>query len=70
MKLECQAFWDFGAKLGVETIEAVVKGSTLCAELGLDMNNATGAISFAMECYQRGPDNRARYRRDETGMGR
>lgn len=53
-KLECQAFWDFGAKLGVETIEAVVKGSTLCAELGLDMNNATGAISFAMECYQRG----------------
>lgn len=53
-KLECQAFWDFGAKLGIDSIEAVVKGSTLCAELGLDMNNATGAISFAMECYQRG----------------
>ena len=52
-KLECQAFWDFGAKLGLDTVAAVVKGSNLCGQLGLDMNNATGSISWAMECYQR-----------------
>lgn len=53
-KLECQAFWDFGAKVGLESVEAVIKGSTLCGELGLDMSNATGCISWAMECYQKG----------------
>ena len=53
-KLECQAFWDFGAKVGAESVAAVVKASALCGELGLDMNNASGAISWAMECHQRG----------------
>ena len=53
-KLECQAFWDFGAKLCVENISAVIKGSNLCGELGLDMNNVTGSISWAMECFQKG----------------
>ena len=53
-KLECQAFWDFGAKLGMETVGAVVKSSNLCGQLGLDINNVTGSISWAMECFQRG----------------
>lgn len=53
-KLECQAFWDFGAKLGADNVAAVVKSSVLCGELGLDMNNASGAIAWAMECWQRG----------------
>ena len=53
-KLECQAFWDFGAKLEIDSIATVIKGSNLCGQLGLDMNNATGSISWAMECFQRG----------------
>lgn len=53
-KLECQAFWDFGAKLEIDSVATVIKGSNLCGQLGLDMNNATGSISWAMECFQRG----------------
>jgi aldehyde:ferredoxin oxidoreductase len=53
-KIECQNLWDFGTKLGIEDLAAIIKASALCFELGLDINNATGAISWAFECYQKG----------------
>jgi len=53
-KIECQNLWDFGTKLGFDNLAAVIKASALCFELGLDINNASGAISWAIECFQRG----------------
>lgn len=53
-KIECQNLWDFGSKLDIDQMPDVIKVSALCMELGLDINNATGAISWAFECFQRG----------------
>jgi aldehyde:ferredoxin oxidoreductase len=53
-KIECQNLWDFGTKLGIDNLAAIIKASAICFELGLDINNATGAISWAFECYQKG----------------
>jgi aldehyde:ferredoxin oxidoreductase len=53
-KIECQTLWDFGAKLGMEDVSAIIQASILCGQLGLDIDNVSGAISWAMECFQRG----------------
>ncbi len=53
-KIECQNLWDFGAKLGMDDAPAILKASALCTQLGLDIDNASGAISWAFECFQRG----------------
>ena len=53
-KIECQNLWDFGAKLDINSFPGVLKSSSLCSQLGLDVSSTTGAISWAFECYQRG----------------
>ena len=53
-KIECQNLWDFGTKLGIDNLPGVLKASSVCGQLGLDIDNATGAISWAFECFQRG----------------
>ena len=53
-KIECQNLWDFGNKLGMDRLEGVIKASFICTEMGLDINNASGALSWALECFQRG----------------
>jgi aldehyde:ferredoxin oxidoreductase len=52
-KIECQNLWDFGTKLGMDNLEGVIKASQICTQLGLDINNASGALSWAFECFQR-----------------
>ena len=53
-KIECQNIWDFGAKFDVDSLPAILKASALCTEYGLDISSASGVISWAFECYQRG----------------
>lgn len=53
-KIESQTIWDFGAKLGIDDPAAILRLSLLCSELGLDIDNTSGAISWALECSQRG----------------
>lgn len=45
---------DFGVKLDIDNIEAITVAHFLCSQYGLDIDNAAGAIAWAMECYQRG----------------
>ena len=45
---------NFGGKLALDYPPALIKAHALCNQLGLDEDNATGAISWAFECYQRG----------------
>ncbi|MFX0202105.1 MAG: aldehyde ferredoxin oxidoreductase family protein [Candidatus Hodarchaeota archaeon] len=44
----------FGAKLNIFDPAAILKLRSLCNQYGLDTDNATGAIAWAFECYQRG----------------
>ena len=53
-KIEHENLWDFGTKLGIDSLPAIIKGSSLCHQLGLDIDNVSGAISWAFECFQRG----------------
>ena len=45
---------DFGAKLDLPDPKNVLKAHGLCTELGLDVDNASGAIAWAIDCFQKG----------------
>jgi aldehyde:ferredoxin oxidoreductase len=45
---------DYAAKCGIDYPAAIIKAHTLCNQLGVDVDAAAGAISWAFECYQRG----------------
>ncbi|MCK4636397.1 MAG: aldehyde ferredoxin oxidoreductase family protein [Methanomicrobia archaeon] len=45
---------NFGAKLDLADAKTVLKAHALCNDLGLDVDNVSGVISWAMECYERG----------------
>lgn len=52
--IECNDLWNFGGRLAIDYPPAIIKAHHLCSEYGLDQDNASGAIAWAMECYQRG----------------
>jgi len=57
--LACEGFelndiLNFVGKLEIDYPPAVIKLHSLCSEFGLDQDNASGAIAWAFECYQRG----------------
>jgi len=45
---------NFGAKLDMPDAKTVLKAHALCNDLGLDVDNASGVIAWAMECYEKG----------------
>jgi aldehyde:ferredoxin oxidoreductase len=45
---------DFGAKLDMSEPADVLRAHALCTELGLDVDNASGVIAWAIDCFQRG----------------
>jgi aldehyde:ferredoxin oxidoreductase len=45
---------DFGAKLDMSEPTDVLHAHGLCTELGLDVDNASGVIAWAIDCFQRG----------------
>ena len=50
---------NFAGKLAVNEPTAIIKLNSYCNELGLDMDMVSGAIGWAMECYQRGILNKS-----------
>ena len=53
-KLECQLLWDFGNKLGLSDPAGIIKAAASTHKLGLDADNTSGAIAWAIECFERG----------------
>ncbi len=53
-KLEGNSCGDFGGRLAVEDPAAVLRAHELCQLFGLDVDNTSGAIAWAFECYQNG----------------
>jgi aldehyde:ferredoxin oxidoreductase len=43
-----------GSQLGCDDLDVVMRANALCNDLGLDVIDMAGVISFAMECYERG----------------
>ncbi len=46
--------YPFTSKIDNDNLAATLKMATMCDQLGLDTHSTGGAISFAMECWQRG----------------
>ena len=45
---------NFGAKLDLPNPRHVLKAHALCNELGLDVDNASGVIAWATDCFEQG----------------
>ena len=54
VRLEYESLFALGSLCGVSDPDAVLRGSRLCDELGIDTISAGGTIAFAMECVERG----------------
>ena len=55
----CEGFqanlvWDYLAKLDINDRAAAVAIQATCSDLGLDIDNSSGVIAWAMECYENG----------------
>lgn len=51
---EYNSLSNFGCRVDVDYLPAIIKAHVLCSQYGLDVDNASGAIAWAMECYERG----------------
>ncbi len=51
---EYETLGAFGSNCGVEQVEAIMKANELCCRYGLDTISTGVAISFAMECFEKG----------------
>lgn len=45
---------NFGARLNIPDAKSILQLHGLCDDWGLDTDNASGVIAWAMECYERG----------------
>ena len=51
---EYETLGAFGSNCGVDQVEAIMKANELCCRYGLDTISTGVAISFAMECFEKG----------------
>jgi aldehyde:ferredoxin oxidoreductase len=54
LKAEANSVWNFGGKLAIDDAAAILKAQEECCQLGLDIDNASGVIAWAMSCFQDG----------------
>ncbi|MCK4394426.1 hypothetical protein KAX17_16105 [Candidatus Bipolaricaulota bacterium] len=55
--LHANSVTDFGTRLGIGDPEAIIAAHGLCNDYGLDIDNTSGVIAWAMEAFQRGALN-------------
>ena len=51
---EYDTIYSFGSNCGVDRFDAIMAAEKLCDEYGMDTISTGVAVSFAMECYERG----------------
>jgi aldehyde:ferredoxin oxidoreductase len=51
---EYETYYALGSNCGVDRVDAIVAAEELCDQYGLDTMSVGLAVSFAMECYERG----------------
>ena len=52
LKAEANAVWNFGGKLAVNDVGAILKAQEECGQLGLDIDNTSSVIAWAIDCFQ------------------
>jgi aldehyde:ferredoxin oxidoreductase len=57
--LQIASVHNFAAKLDLFDPETILKAHALCNDLGLDEDNASGAIAWAFECFEKGAITKA-----------
>jgi len=63
-KVEANTVWNFGGRLAVNDPTAILKVQEECCQLGLDIDNTTGTIAWAIDCFQ----NKLISKRDTDGL--
>jgi aldehyde:ferredoxin oxidoreductase len=53
-RMEYDNLWALGPNCGVDRLDAIVKASELCNYYGLDAQSTGVAISFLMDCHEKG----------------
>jgi len=51
---EYETLWAFGSECGNDNLDAIIAADELCDRYGMDTISTGVAISFAMECFERG----------------
>lgn len=54
LKGEASTVWDFGGKLAIDDVSALLKAQVECDQLGLDIDNTSSVIGWAVDCFQNG----------------
>lgn len=52
LKLEANAQLNFGGKLAIDDPTAILKAQEECCQLGLDIDNTSSVIAWAIDCFQ------------------
>jgi len=52
--IQANSVQDFGAKLDIRYVPAIIKAHVLCNEFGVDIDTAAESIGWAFECYEKG----------------
>ena len=52
--LEYETLCSLGSKCGNSNLASIIKANVICDSMGMDTISAGGAISWAMECYEKG----------------
>jgi len=53
-KCEGNTVWDLGTRLAIEDPDAILELFSLCQKKGFDIDNLSGVVAWAIECYQKG----------------
>jgi aldehyde:ferredoxin oxidoreductase len=53
-RMEYDNVWALGPNCGVDKLDAIVKAAELCNYYGLDAQSAGVAVSFVMDCHEKG----------------
>jgi len=64
LKAEANAVWDFGGRLAVDDVSAILKAQEECCQLGLDTDNTACVIAWAIDCFQ----NKIISKKDTDGL--
>ena len=54
LKAEANAVWNFGGKVALDDAAAILKAQEECCQLGLDIDNTSSVIAWAIDCFQNG----------------
>jgi aldehyde:ferredoxin oxidoreductase len=52
LKAEANAVWNFGGKLALDDVAAILKAQEECCQLGLDIDNTSAVVAWAIDCFQ------------------